>query len=84
LSVANSKSRFFIPSTKNYFGPIKLSKIHCDSGCASMLLQIESLDVLHEIQVFFFIIIIIIFFNFFLMLFFNINLTLIIITEKCM
>jgi hypothetical protein len=54
LSVANSKSRFFIPSTKNYFGPIKLSKIHCDSGCASMLLQIESLDILHEIQVFFY------------------------------
>ncbi len=42
FGLINSKGRVFIPSTKNYFGGIKVSRVLCDSGCSSLLIPIES------------------------------------------
>jgi hypothetical protein len=39
----NAKRNVFIPSTKNFFGGLKVSELKCDSGCNSMLLPISSL-----------------------------------------
>jgi len=47
ISLMNKNYRYFVPSTKNYFGGIKVSKVLCDSGCSSLLLPIinrEELD----------------------------------------
>ena len=42
----NKHHQFFVPSTKNYFDGLKIRKLHCDSGCNSMLLPILSTDML--------------------------------------
>eukprot|EP01035_Chromulina_nebulosa_P005438 gene5438-7371_t len=49
ISLMNERKRFFLPSTKNSFGGIKVKKLLCHSGCSSLLLPIASLDQLHEI-----------------------------------
>ena len=42
FSLMNRKKHLFIPSTKNYFGGVKISELKCDSGCNSMLLPLTS------------------------------------------
>jgi len=49
ISLMNKNYRYFVPSTKNYFGGIKVSKILCDSGCSSLLLPINSPEDLDRI-----------------------------------
>lgn len=49
ISLMNKNYRYFVPSTKNYFGGIKVSKVLCDSGCSSLLLPICSPDELDRI-----------------------------------
>lgn len=44
FSLMNSKRNFFIPSTKNYFGRLKIKELKCDSGCNSMLLPINEIS----------------------------------------
>jgi hypothetical protein len=53
ISLMNKNYRYFVPSTKNYFGGIKVSKVLCDSGCSSLLLPIcspEELDRIFELH----------------------------------
>ena len=38
----NKRKRFFLPSRKNYFGGIKVSRVLTDTGCSSLLLPLES------------------------------------------
>ena len=49
ISLMNKNYRYFVPSTKNYFGGIKVSKVLCDSGCSSLLLPINSPEELDRI-----------------------------------
>ena len=49
ISLMNPRKRFFLPSSKNTFGDIKVGRVLCDSGCSSMLLPIESAETLIEI-----------------------------------
>jgi hypothetical protein len=42
ISFMNKRKRFFLPSTKNYFGDIKVSRVLTDTGCTSLLLPLES------------------------------------------
>jgi hypothetical protein len=49
ISLMNKNYRYFVPSTKNYFGGIKVSKVLCDSGCSSLLLPINSAEELDRI-----------------------------------
>ena len=49
LSIINRRRRYFLPSTKNYFGGMKVSKLLCDGGCSSILLPIESVRELSNI-----------------------------------
>jgi len=49
ISMMNKNYRYFVPSTKNYFGGIKVSKVLCDSGCSSLLLPIQSSEDLDRI-----------------------------------
>lgn len=46
LAMMNSRNRYFLPSTHNFFGKVKVKKVLCDSGCSTLLLPIElgSLD----------------------------------------
>jgi hypothetical protein len=41
ITIVNRKDRCFIPSTKNYFGGFKVSKVLVDTGCSSILLSLE-------------------------------------------
>lgn len=49
FALTNRRGRVFIPSTKNYFGAIKVSKVLCNSGCSTLLIPIESPEVLAQI-----------------------------------
>ena len=49
ISLMNPRKRFFLPSSKNSFGGIKVGRVLCDSGCSSLLLPIESAETLMEI-----------------------------------
>lgn len=49
FALINRRGRVFLPSTTNCFGEIKVSKVLCDSGRSSLLIPIETSDVLHEI-----------------------------------
>ena len=42
ISFMNRRKRFFLPSTKNFFGDIKVSRVLTDTGCSSLLLPLES------------------------------------------
>ena len=44
FSLMNSKKNYFVPSTKNYFGGMKVAELKSDSGCNTMLLPILDLD----------------------------------------
>jgi len=48
FSLMNARKNFFVPSTENYFGGIKVSELKCDSGCNSMLLPITNLREIFE------------------------------------
>lgn len=49
FSIVNRRGRGFIPSTKNYFGSIQVSKVLCESGCSTVLIPIETPSVLNQI-----------------------------------
>ena len=49
FSLMNPKKRFFLPSSKNIFGGFKVARVLCDSGCSSLLLPIESPEILGDI-----------------------------------
>ena len=49
ISLMNPRMRFFLPSSKNSFGGMKVGKVMCDSGCSSLLLPIENPDIIKEI-----------------------------------
>eukprot|EP01031_Cornospumella_fuschlensis_P033018 gene33018-39939_t len=44
ISLMNKKRNYFVPSTKNYFGSIKVDKLKCDSGCNTMLLPLTKFE----------------------------------------
>jgi hypothetical protein len=48
ISLDNNRHKFFVPSTKNYFGGVKVDKLLCDSGCTSLLLYFASLAHLED------------------------------------
>jgi hypothetical protein len=48
LSLVNKRRRSFLPSTENFFGGTKVSRLVCDGG-SSLLLPINSVDELEEI-----------------------------------
>lgn len=49
-SLMNSRNRFFLPSTQNTFGGVKVEKVMCDTGCNSILLPLTSSDVLQQLN----------------------------------
>ena len=49
ISLMNRRKRFFLPSSKNSFGGVRVRKVLCDSGCSSLLLPIENPDIMKEI-----------------------------------
>ena len=49
ISYMNRRKRFFLPSTKNFFGDIKVSRVLTDTGCSRLLLPLESADHLFRI-----------------------------------
>lgn len=49
ISLMNPRKRFFLPSSKNLFGGMRVRKVLCDSGCSSLLLLIENPDIMKEI-----------------------------------
>lgn len=44
ISLMNKKRNYFVPSTKNYFGSIKVDELKCDSGCNTMLLPMAKFE----------------------------------------
>ena len=49
FALINRRGRIFIPSTKNIFGSIKVSRVLCDSACSTFLIPIETPQVLDNI-----------------------------------
>ena len=49
LSLMNCKKRFFLPSSMNLFGGLKVDRVLCDTGNSSLLLPIQSPEVLDDI-----------------------------------
>ena len=49
ISLMNPRKRFFLPSSKNSFGGMRVRKVRCNSGCSSLLLPIENPDIMKEI-----------------------------------
>jgi hypothetical protein len=49
ISLMNPRKRFFLPSSKNSFGGMKVRKVMCDSGCSSLLLPLENPDTMKDL-----------------------------------
>ena len=49
LVIKNKRNVYVVPSTKNYFGSIKVTKLIYDPGCSTHLLNIESSEYLSRI-----------------------------------
>jgi hypothetical protein len=53
LAMMNTKRRYFLPSTQNYFGGVRVKRVLCDSGCSTILLpkevgELDSIFVEHQ------------------------------------
>jgi hypothetical protein len=48
ISIRNSKNKFFIPSSINYFGGIQVKRVLCATGCNTILLPLEE-NQIHEL-----------------------------------
>jgi hypothetical protein len=49
ISVMNRWKRFFLPSTKNDFGIVRVERVRTDSNCSSLLLPLESTQELRRV-----------------------------------
>jgi hypothetical protein len=49
IALMNKRKRFFLQSSANSFCGMKVGRVVCDSGCSSLLLPIETPDIMKEI-----------------------------------